>query len=92
MAVPRAMPILGVMEAGMLEALQHTHMRTGVLTVVMQALVVLAVVVTVLMEQLGVRISFRAVLAGAPPGPMPLHTLQPLIGQLGTHSGADCWT
>ena len=92
MAVPRAMPILGVMEAGMLEALQHTHMRMGVLTVAMQVLVVLAVVAMVLMEQLGLRISFRAVLAGAPPGPILLHTLQPLTGQLGMHSGAECRT
>lgn len=92
MAVPRGMPTLVVMEAGMLEALEHIHMRMGVLTVVMQALAVLAVVATVLMEQLGLRISSRAVLVGAPPGQMLLRTLQQLIGQLGTHSGVDCWT
>jgi len=89
--VHRAMLTLVGMGEGVVEGLHHMHMVMGVHMVGMLVLLVVAVVVAmVLMEQLGVRISFNRVQAGVRPGRMLLlHILQPLTGQLGMHSGGD---
>ena len=89
MVVLRAMPTLVGMGEEVVEGLHH--MRMGVRMVGMLVLLVVAVVVAmVLMEQLGVRISFSRVQAGVRLGQMLLlHILQLLTGQLGMHNGGD---
>ncbi len=89
--VHRAMLTLVGMGEGVVEGPHRMHMVMGVRTVGMLVLLVVAVVVAmVLMEQLGVRISFNRVQAGVRLGQiLLLHILQPLIGQLGMRSGGD---
>ena len=89
--VVRAMLTLVRMLEGVVEGLHHTHMVMGVRMVEMLVLLVVAVVVAmVLMEQLGVRISFNRVQAGVHLGRMLLlHILQLLTGRLGMRSGGD---
>lgn len=92
MVVLRAMLTLVGMGEEVVEGLHHTHMVMVVRMVEVLVLLVVAVVVVamVLMEQLGVRISFNRVLAGVRLCPMLLlHILQLLTGQLGMRSGGD---
>ncbi len=92
MVVLRAMLSLVGMGGGVVEGLLRMHMVMGVRMVGMLVLLVVAVVVVamVLMEQLGVRISFNRVQAGVRLGRMLLlHILQLLTGQLGMRSGGD---
>ena len=89
MVVHRAMLTLVGMGEEVVEGLHH--MRMGVRMVGMLVLLVVAVVVgMVLMEQLGLRISFNRVQAGVRLGRMLLpHIRQLLTGQLGMHNGGD---
>ena len=91
MVVLRAMLTLVGMGEGVVEGLHHMHMVMGGRMVGVLVLLVVAVVVAmVLMEQLGVRISFNRVLAGVRLGQMLLlRILQLLTGQLGMRSGGD---
>lgn len=89
--VHRAMLTLVAMGAGVVEGPHHMHMVMEVRMLAMLVLLeVVVVVAMVLMEQLGVRVSFNRVQAGVRPGQMLLlHILQPLTGQLGMRSGGD---
>ena len=92
MVVLRAMPTLVGMGEGVAEGLHRMHMGMGWRMVGMLVLLVAALVVVamVLMEQLGVRISFSRVQAGVRLGQvLLLPILQLLTGQLGMLSGGD---